>query len=96
MAVTVGYVLTEPTEAVTASLLIGLAAGFGLLGLVFRRRTAAAAPEPSPLSAVPARVTLSVGWWLKAAAFVAGAVVLLIATAVIQQVFDGGLDIPGF
>ena len=96
MAVTVGYVLTEPTEAVTASLLIGLAAGFGLLGLVFQRRTAAAAPEPSPLSAVPARVTLSVGWWLKAAAFVAGAVVLLIATAVIQQVFDGGLDIPGF
>ena len=91
MAVTVGYVLTEPTEAVTASLLIGLAAGFGLLGLVFWRRTGTAAPEPSPLSAAPAGVTLSMGWWLKAAGFVAGTVVLLISTAVVQQLAGAGL-----
>ena len=87
MAVTVGYVLTEPSEAVTASLLIGLAVGFGLLGMVFWRRTGAATPEPSPLSAVPAGVTLSLGWWLKAAAFVAGTVVLLllVTTPVLLQ-----------
>ena len=91
MAVTVGYVLTEPSEAVTASLLIGLAAGFALLGTLFWRRTGAATPEPSPLSAVPAGVTLSPGWWLKAAAFVAGTVVLLVTTAVVQQLTGTGL-----
>ena len=89
MAVTVGYVLTEPSEAVMASLLIGLAVGFGLLGMVFWRRTGAATPEPSPLSAVPAGVTLSLGWWLKAAAFVAGTVVLLVTTAVVLLLFGG-------
>ena len=88
MAVTVGYVLTEPSEAVTASLLIGLAAGFGLLGLAFWRLTGATAPEPSPLSAAPAGVTLSLGWWLKAAAFVAGTVVLLVTTALVQQLSE--------
>ena len=88
MAVTVGYVLTEPSEAVTTSLLIGLAAGFGLLGLVFWRRTGGAAPEPSPLAEVPVGVTLSMGWWLRAAAFVAGTVVLLVTTAVVQQLSE--------
>ena len=89
MAVTVGYVLTEPSEAVMASLLIGLAAGFGLLGLAFWRRTGAATSEPSPLSDVPAGVTLSPGWWLRAAAFVAATVTLLVTTAVVQQFSEG-------
>ena len=90
MAVTVGFVLTDPSEAVMAGLLTGLAAAFALLGLVFWRRTGAAVPEPSPLSAVPAGVTLSMGGWLKAAAFVAGTVVLLVTTAVVQQLVGAG------
>ena len=90
MAVTVGYVLTEPSEAVTASLLVGLAAGFAMLGMLFWRRTGAATPEPLPLSEVPAGVTLSLGWCLKAVAFGAGAFVLLVATTVVLQQLSEG------
>ena len=40
MAVTVGFWLTDSSEVVTGTLLIGLAVGFGLLGVVLWRRTA--------------------------------------------------------